>query len=320
MNTTIRSYAMVVLLYAIAVLIVQWLGGASPLTVLASIVASLPSSVVLFFLIAWKGIIPVVIVFGLFRRHLTVARIRFAISIFVVHAVLFLFFFAFKTSMPALSSFWADPLMADIDHFLHRGDPYRITAVVLQAVPANVFKLIYSDAWFLPTFYLPIWIALLDPNEDRVRRVIMLHTFVWIAIGSILAFAFLSAGPVFYDRLLDSTRFVGLTEHLATSGIQASAVGFTQNDLWSKYIAGLNTAGSGISAFPSVHVGMATVVAVYLYELSRRFAALSIAFVVVYQALSVHLGWHYAVDGYVSIILVVLMWMALRARSRTPKR
>jgi hypothetical protein len=72
---------------------------------------------------------------------------------------------------------------------------------------------------------------------------------------------------------------------------------------------------------PSIHVAMPLV-----YALAARATApwLAVAFGI-YGLLilvgSVHLGWHYAVDGYVSLVLVVALWWGSRwvgaARRRT---
>jgi len=60
---------------------------------------------------------------------------------------------------------------------------------------------------------------------------------------------------------------------------------------------------------------MATVLALYLFELDRRLWPLSLLFVALYQFLSVYLAWHYAIDGYFSILVILPAWAFLRARA-----
>jgi len=316
MNTTLTTYAVIVFCYAGVVLATQAMVGAPVTSVLWEILGTIPAGVGVFMLVAWQGIIPLALALFLLRRFMTIPRVLFAGKILILHALFFLLFFTQKTSMPALSTFWADPVLADIDLFLHRVDPYVLTHAVLGWVPAGILNFIYSSCWFLPAFYLPVWIALLDPDDTRVRRFIVLHASVWVILGSGLALAMLSAGPVYYDALFEGGRFAGLTAALASSGITDSGVGYTQSHLWSNYINGVTSAGAGISAFPSVHVGMATVIALYIHERCPNWRWVSILTVLCFQILSVHLGWHYAIDGYASIVVVFAIWAALKRGAR----
>ncbi|PVA07354.1 phosphatase PAP2 family protein [Thalassorhabdomicrobium marinisediminis] len=316
MNTTLRSYAMIVSLYAACVMGVHAAIGLSPLTLLGEVITSLPGAMALFVVFAGNSILPVVMVLILLRKHIDIRRVPFVFAIMGLHAIFFMMFFAFKTSMPAMTGFWADPILARLDAALHFGDPYRLTHAVLSDIPARYLSFIYTSCWLLPAFFLPVWIVALDGDEKRVRRFILLHAFVWAVLGSFLALMFLSAGPVFYDRLIEGDRFSDLLVALKVSGISDSNVGLAHTDLWTKYIDGENAAGSGISAFPSVHVGMATVFALYLYERFPRAKYVSIAIVAVYQILSVHLGWHYAIDGYVSVLSVWALWALSHRRAR----
>lgn len=95
---------------------------------------------------------------------------------------------------------------------------------------------------------------------------------------------------------------------MVASGLAESAVGYTQENLW-RFLAEFNQEkGSGISAFPSVHVAIAALLALYGWERGPLWAALSGAYCLIILFLSVYLGWHYAVDGYFSILALWLMW------------
>ena len=75
------------------------------------------------------------------------------------------------------------------------------------------------------------------------------------------------------------------------------------------------TAGSGISAFPSLHVAMMTVVALYLAGFGWIGKAVGVALVSAVLFVSVWIGYHYAIDGYASIGAVLAAHWALRRRS-----
>lgn len=66
---------------------------------------------------------------------------------------------------------------------------------------------------------------------------------------------------------------------------------------------------SGISAMPSIHVAVSVFAALWLQQYRRSFLTLSgWTYAVIIYIGSIHLGWHYATDGFVSAIAVTLMW------------
>ena len=78
--------------------------------------------------------------------------------------------------------------------------------------------------------------------------------------------------------------------------------------MWTLYERGQPGLGGGISAFPSVHVALITMNALFLASYSRVLGVLALAYVGFVLASSVYLGWHYAIDGYASIISVTLAY------------
>lgn len=91
--------------------------------------------------------------------------------------------------------------------------------------------------------------------------------------------------------------------------------------LWQNYESSTVGLGSGISAMPSLHVALTTLSALLLSRLSRTAGVLAWAYLALILVGSVHLGWHYAIDGYASIIAVGLIWRAAgwwASRSESP--
>jgi len=87
------------------------------------------------------------------------------------------------------------------------------------------------------------------------------------------------------------------------------AVRQLQDALWTNVDQRQGRLGLGISAFPSVHVGIAALVMVYFVSLSRVTAVFGIAYCALTQWSSVIYGWHYAIDGYASILMVIAVWI-----------
>ena len=82
----------------------------------------------------------------------------------------------------------------------------------------------------------------------------------------------------------------------------------TQDYLIDAYQTAIPGLGTGISAFPSLHVGTATVMCLFAWQFGLFWKTAGMLFVTMILVGSVHLGWHYAIDGYASIFAVMLIW------------
>lgn len=268
------------------------------------------------------------------RAFLSPARLGRMLSGLLLIASLTLFmgsFTTFKTMMPDLmGGFLHDRVQADIDRLLHFGTdpgPFLVTlpgaAAVLGLVEWN-----YTILWFAAGF-LPLFAIAMSKRADGVRlRYFLMFLAVWTVIGNGLAFVFLSAGPAFYAEVTgDAARFAAQMNFLRAATDGGPSVAALQAYLWTNYQSGTAGIGIGISAFPSVHVALATMNALFLFEASRRAGLAAFAYVAVIAVSSVYLAWHYAVDGYVSILVVLALHVAARrllagrmaARAATPR-
>ncbi len=183
----------------------------------------------------------------------------------------------------------------------------------------------YNVFWFLLNFGILFFVAT-SPKAAPVRtRYLVCFMAVWILVGNVLAALFLSAGPAFYGLITgDTARFGGQLAFLANGvGSPNSAISY-QKYLWALNNAGQTGFASGISAFPSVHVGLVTLNALFLREYNRHLGTLAFVYVAFITASSVYLAWHYAIDGYVGAAVVLLIYFAARklmpADQRLPAR
>lgn len=222
-----------------------------------------------------------------------------------------------KTSMPLVVPFYGDVALAQWDAALHGGhDPWAFTHWIAGYLPMEWVIPVYLHVWMWPALCLPVIVAALDPDRQRAGRALVLYVMAWVLIGNILALAGMSAGPVFYDRIYGGDRFGELTRVIAATPVMSSYFGPIQDLLWAAYSEGRQFIGSGISAFPSVHVSVAMVGALYLWEHSRALGSLGVAFVAVILFLSIYSGYHYALDGYVSIAVIWGAWALMRRQAR----
>lgn len=86
-----------------------------------------------------------------------------------------------------------------------------------------------------------------------------------------------------------------------------------QDILWKDYASGALDVGNGISAMPSLHVGGATLCALLGCRTNERLGIALGAYAVILMIGSVHLGWHYAIDGYVAVLGTLAIWWAVGA-------
>jgi hypothetical protein len=286
-----------------------------PLPLIVDLARSMPQSFGLFLQYGWWVLIPFTALFVVVPDKVLFWRLPAAAVMTFVCGVFFLTFTMVKNSLSQAVPFFAGPALAEIDRLLHFGtDPWRLAHLFAPWINADVASGIYAGLWFIPAMYFPVLLRLFDSDEGRIARFVTLHAFAWIILGNVVALMLMSEGPVYYDRVNGGTLFQPLIQALADTGLSATATGNTQAILWQIQGGGDAMIGSGISAFPSVHVAMITVMAVYAAERLPALALPAVLAVAIYQFLSVYLGWHYAVDGYASILAVVLLHRFLRRR------
>lgn len=224
-------------------------------------------------------------------------------------------FSAIKTSFPNGGGFQHDRVHADIDRVLHFGvDPFRyLYSFAQHSWLLRIVETNYGVVWFL-VCYFTLYFVMTSSRTDAIRvRFGLTWLGSWMIVGIWMAGQWLSAGPVYYGFVTgDVSRFADQLSFLATSAnTKGSAYDFQQY-LWFLHESNQQGLGSGISAFPSMHVALITVVALFVSERSRAFGALAWIYVGFIVLSSVYLGWHYAIDGYAAVVSVVVLYWGLR--------
>ena len=83
---------------------------------------------------------------------------------------------------------------------------------------------------------------------------------------------------------------------------------FVREALWLDYKMVFEGTISGISAMPSLHNAMCVLLFLAARNIDRRLAAAAAIFALLIFIGSVHLGWHYAIDAYISLFGVLVIW------------
>jgi hypothetical protein len=239
-------------------------------------------------------------------------------AIVVVFCVAMASFTTFKIGIPNLVPFYADGAFADLDAWLHRGDPGALLHAIIPPAAAPVLAFAYGYPWFSLWFGLLAFVALHRDAQLR-RRYLWAMTSTFILLGTALATALSSVGPIFYRELMLGDRFDTLMESVLAGGagpITREMAGY----LLAAYHTQGQVLGTGISAMPSMHVAVVTLNALMLSGINRFVGALGWLYAGVIMVASVYLGWHYAIDGYVSIALVSLIWWLCGRVVRIPNQ
>jgi len=223
-------------------------------------------------------------------------------------------FTTFKLQIPRFVPFYADPLFADADAWLHGGDPGLILhRIVPHWLQLPIFHL-YGPVWLTQWMGAMVFVALHDDAALR-RRYFWSMAISFCALGTMLATLLSSVGPVFYSSFYESDRFAALALEIRSSAF-GGYMEMVTDYLLSTYQEGSSRLGTGISAMPSMHLAVVTLNALMISSLSRRLGIFAWAYVAIILLGSVYLGWHYAVDGYVSIAAVGAIWWSV-GRFRT---
>jgi len=225
-------------------------------------------------------------------------------------------FTSFKSMLTDLAPFSADPMLAAIDAALHGGDAWRLLPLTPEFT--RVIETTYFPMW---TFLLlaSIAAAVFLPALRSLRtQYIWTYMMTWVLLGNVVASLLMSGGPIYYEAITGSSRFAGLTDYLAENAPLTTGI---RGWLWSSYSSASAGPATGISAFPSLHLALTTIFVLQARTIHPWLGWGGAVFGAAIMAGSVHLGWHYAIDGYFSIIATVVIWKVAGWRpARTPVR
>ena len=250
-------------------------------------------------------------------------RDRF-LSLFVPLGLLPLFIPAFltlKSLIPDVHPFAFDATFHALDQAIHFGhDPWRITHALFGGPSATFALSFLYNLWFLLIWGVAFYVILrVDRPVERFHYLCALLV-AWVLNGTLLAYLFSSAGPCYFGFIVDGPNpYQPLMDGLHALDARLAAEGSwmriwtleAQNALWAQHGTGDAATLGGISAMPSMHVSLSLVMAMGMWRFSRAFSAALWVYAAAIFIGSVHFGWHYAVDGYVSLIATVLIWKGL---------
>ncbi|KJZ19140.1 phosphatase PAP2 family protein [Loktanella sp. S4079] len=223
-------------------------------------------------------------------------------------------FTLYKAGVIGRDGYLHDELFANLDRAIWGTDAWIRTHTWFPSVEATAFfDYLYHPA-FLPMLggYL---VCATSRSLPAIRLTYMTSFIVcFLIIGMLMANAMSSAGPVYDGRLFgDGQRFKALVDRLDTleQDIPRFHAAIFQDYLIANKISQSAGFGSGITAMPSMHVVMAFLWTLAGWHIHRILGVILTVYAVLIWLISVHLGWHYFVDGLVAIAMTSLIWYCL---------
>lgn len=214
--------------------------------------------------------------------------------------------YEFRLALTLIQPFYLDPTFMRVDQWVHGGlHPFEI----LQPIAGRPLVTDFLDVFYVAGYFLTLWVGIIwqtVSGKEPVRSQFLLtFALAWIVLGTAAAITLASGGPAFYGRITGLpdpySPLMGYLQSVdATHGLFALA---NQGRLWESY-----TDWGGMTAMPSMHIAIVAVVGIAAVRTHPWLIAIVAPLITLMLIGSVHLGWHYAIDGYVSLVTVAILW------------
>lgn len=245
------------------------------------------------------------------KAYLTRERLLYALPALLMLPLFTGSFTIFKAAIPLLQPQLWDSQLAAADAYVHGGvQPWQWLQPVLGHPIVTAIINYNYHLWFFVLFGMVYWITLAKEHARLRMQVLLSFVLTWILLGNVLATVLASVGPCYYGLVqAGADPFAGLMHYLRAADRDISVWALTMQDLlWASREGRLGTSALGISAMPSMHVASSVQLAMLGWALHRRAGIALTVFAVLIMLGSVHLGWHYAIDGYLGAIGGWLVW------------
>lgn len=222
-----------------------------------------------------------------------------------------------KNNVARFGSYNWDSIWAEVDRIIHGGFyPHELLRPLLGTPWATYVTDFAYWLWY-PVLLSACFTASFQPVRSLTRhRFLVALILTWGIGGGVLSIVFSSGGPVYYSAFTSlpdpyAAHIAFLREVHAALPLTAVDI---QNALWTEKA---NRNGlSMISAMPSMHVAITALIWIACQRSGPVLRVLVSAYAIMIVLGSIHLGWHYAVDSYVGIMIAVLSWQVALPVSR----
>lgn len=216
-----------------------------------------------------------------------------------------------KQTIPLIHPFAWDDKLARADRMLFLGhQPWEWTHALAGNPTATVIIDRFYSGWVILLPCAVLAYAVVAPRDIRARFFLSFAA-AWLLIGVVGGVLLASAGPCFAAGLGIATapEYAPLMSSLAAID-RSHTLGAVQwqKVLWAAQVRHDYAFAMGISAMPSMHNAISFL---YLASVGRASVLVRVAvgaFAAIMYFGSIHLGWHYALDGIVAWASMAAIW------------
>ena len=239
-------------------------------------------------------------------------RLTVAAPVLLAAPAFFSAFTSLKSGITRLHPYTWDAVVAGWDRMIFGQDAWRVLQPLLGHPPVTFALSVLYSAWHpaMITVFGGLTLSLGRPVL-RAQALIALVA-CWAVLGTWGAVALASVGPCFIGPLhLGADPFAEQAAYLRAANQQLPIWEFAeQNRLLAAAASGKPVLGSGISAMPSMHIAVAMLMMLVGWRFGRAAGIVGSVYLAIIVIASIHLGWHYAMDGVVGAAGAWVLWLA----------
>lgn len=224
--------------------------------------------------------------------------------------VLLPYFSKMKSAIPLFNDYTWDASFIAWDRAIFFGyDAWEVLQPVLGYPIITAFLGLLYQLWFLLLYPGVMFFAFARMDKTVRRQFFLSYVLSWTLIGGAMATWLASVGPCFVGPMLGNTTFDAQMAYLYAANEQIPIMVIpVQEMLLERYAEADSGLGSGITAMPSMHCAIAFLYWIAMRRVHKGWGTFFGVFFFITWVSSVHLAYHYAVDGLVSLIAVAAIW------------
>lgn len=240
-----------------------------------------------------------------FKRMVAAGLPMLAVAI-----VLLPYFSKMKSAIPLFNDYSWDATFIAWDRALFFGyDAWEVLQPVLGFPVVTALLALLYHLWFLLLYPGVMFFAFAKIDPTVRRQFFLSYMLSWVLIGGAMATMLASVGPCFVGPMFGDTTFDAQMAYLYAANEEVPVMVLSvQEMLLDRYANADSGLGSGITAMPSMHCAIAFLYWIAMRRVSKTLGIFFAVFFFITWISSVHLAYHYAVDGLVSVIAVAALW------------
>lgn len=221
-------------------------------------------------------------------------------------------FTSFKRSVIHLTGMGWDETFAQLDLALHLGrHPWEWLHPLLADPATTRFLDLLYMLWVPLLMVVPLVMAWSGRRRLRMQFLLTV-ALMYVVLGTVLPFLMPCTDPCFFGVATGlPDPYEPLMRYLYEVHSEAPLMAIlAQEGLWADRLTPEWFVFGGVAGMPSIHVAYALCMMLLAWRSAPVLAVAGTLYAILIGLGSVHLGWHYAVDGYVSLVGVPLLWWA----------